>query len=71
MPTPYAGDDSDDDNAPRYVTFDLNDEDEAEGDEDDTMKDKVMRAATTYELASGYVHFKFLKWLKFNDADTD
>jgi hypothetical protein len=71
LPTPYEGDDSEDDNTPKNLTFDLNDEDEGEGDDDDTMREKVMKASKTYELPAGYVHFKFLKWLKFFDTDTD
>jgi hypothetical protein len=36
LPTPYEGDDSDDDNAKKDLSFDINDEDE-EGDEDETV----------------------------------
>jgi hypothetical protein len=38
LPTPYEGDDSDDDNAPKDLSFDINDEDE-EADEDETIKE--------------------------------
>jgi len=37
LPTPFEGDDTEDDNAAKNLTFDLNDEDEGDGDDDATM----------------------------------
>jgi len=71
LPTPYEGDDSDDDNAKKDLSFDINDEDEGEGDEDETIKDKLMRVTNYYEIAGGYLHFKWFKNIKLFDSDTD
>lgn len=72
FPEPYAGDDSDDDD-PRSVdlTTDIDNPDEFEEDEDETIREKVMKAANYNELVAGYVHVKWLKWLKLFDSDTD
>lgn len=72
FPEPYAGDDSDDDD-PRSVdlTVDIDNQDEFEEDEDETIREKVMKATATNELVAGYVHVKWLKWLKLFDSDTD
>jgi hypothetical protein len=35
------------------------------------MKEKVEKASAMYEVAGGFVHVKWLKWLKLFDTDTD
>ena len=70
LPEPYEGDDSDDDNAKKDLSFDINDEDE-EADEDETITSQVMRVTNYYELSGGYLHFKWFKNFKLFDSDTD
>jgi hypothetical protein len=72
LPEPYAGDDSDDDDARSIdLTVDIDNSEEFEDDEDATMKEKIEKASAMYELSGGFVHVKWLKWLKLFDTDTD
>lgn len=66
LPEPYAGDNSDDDAAGADLTWDI---DEDEDFSEYEWREKVQHASEMYELPAGYLHVKFLKWLKLFDDD--
>jgi len=66
LPVPYAGDNSDDDAAGADLSWDI-DEEEDFGDYE--WRDKINHATEMYELPGGFMHVKFLKWLKLFDDD--
>jgi hypothetical protein len=63
---PYAGDDSDDDAEGDDLSYDIDDEEDFEGLE---MREKVEKATVMHELPGGYMHVKWLKWLKLFDDE--
>merc|ERR1711937_630079 len=66
LPVPYAGDNTDDEAAGQDLSYDI---DEEEDFSDYDMREKVNHASEYYELNSGYLHVKWLKWLKLFDDD--
>jgi len=68
-PEALAALDSDDDAEGDDLSWDIDEEEDYEGLE---IKEKVNKASEMYELPGGYMHVKWLKWLKlFNDDDSD
>jgi hypothetical protein len=69
LPEPYAGDNSDDEAEGKDLSYDIGDYEEEDWDGLE-MREKVNKASEMYETPGGYLHVKWLKWLKlFNDDD--
>lgn len=69
IPEPYAGDDTDDEAEGSDLSWDIDEEEDYEGLE---IREKINKASEMYELPGGYMHVKWLKWLKlFDDGDSD